>query len=239
VLFWGVLLCLGFLISPTGRAQPVEPISIRTPGEGSQVTAPVDVSAVVFPGEDGLIRVTLVDRNRNLLSRQLLRVQAPKDGPIEFSTALAFQIPAETTQAILTIDTQDQVHRPLASRSVTLTLQSDGIARIEDQPPDSTWLTITQPEPGALITESPLVIEGTLKPINSKTIFFELLTERGVAIATKQLAVELPGEPMTFKVALSYAPSLGPRDMRLVIRQPADMIGVDAVLDSLPLQIAP
>lgn len=239
ILFLCLLFSLGFLALLNGRAQPVEPITILTPGESSLVTAPIEVSALVFPGEDGLIRVTLVDQQQNLLARQLLRVTAPTDAAVEFTTQLAFEIRRESMPAILTIATQDQAHRPLALRSAAVTLQGGGDERIEPQSIVDPWLVITQPQPGALITESPMLVTGTVTPLNSKPIIIELLTERGGAIVTKQLAVETPGEPMAFEVSLIYPPATNVRDMRLVIRQPADIIGVDAILDSRPFILAP
>lgn len=239
ILFLCLVLSLGFLALLTGRAQPVEPITILTPGEDSLVTAPIEVSAIVFPGEDGLIRVSLVDGQQNLLARQLLRVTAPTDAAIEFTTLLAFEIPGESTPAILTIATQDEAHRPLALRSAALTLQSGGDSRIEPQPVVDPWLEITQPQPGELITESPMIVTGTVTPLNTKPIIFELLTERGGAIVTKQLAVETPGEPMAFEVSLIFPSPAAAREMRLVIRQPADIIGVNAILDSLPFTLGP
>lgn len=239
ILILCLLVSLGFLVLLTGRAQPVEPITILTPGESSLVTAPIEVSALVFPGEDGLIRVTLVDQQQNLLARQLLRVTAPTDAAIEFTTQLAFEIPGESTPAILTIATQDEAHRPLALRSAGLALQMGGDDRIEPHPIVDPWLKINQPQPGVLITQSPMLVKGTVTPLNNKPIIIELLTERGGAIVSKQLAVESPGEPMAFEVSLIYSPPATVREMRLVIRQPADIIGVDAILDSLPFLLAP
>lgn len=203
------------------------------------VTAPIELAAIVYPGEDGLIRVTLVDKNRDLLARQLLRVNVIEQGAVQFSTRLAFEIPNETTSAILTVETQDHFHRTIALRSVELILQSSGEGSIESHSIPDRWLTITQPEPGAIITESPLVVKGAVTPVNGRPIIFELVTERGGAVISKQLAVETPGEAVDFEVPLIFSPVTAALDMRLVIRQSADIIGVDAVLDSLPITLAP
>ena len=234
-----LLLGLAFLALPGGRAQTLEPITILAPGWHSEVIAPIEISAQVYPGEDGLIRVTLVDTNQNLLARQLLRLEAPSDGPVAFTTLLAYELPRESTSAILTVATQDEYHRPLALRSVMLNLQSIGDERIQTLPVTAPWLEVIQPLPGALIAESPLVVEGTVIPLSEKPIVIELFTEQGGAILTKQLAVETPGEPMKFDVSLAYAPPGRVRNMRLVIRQPAEIIGENAILDSLPITLTP
>jgi hypothetical protein len=234
-----LLLGLAFVALPGGRAQTLEPITILAPGWHSEVTGPIEISAQVDPGEDGLIRVTLVDAHQNLLARQLLRLEATSDGQVVFTTQLAFELPRESTTALMTIATQDDYHRPLALRSVMLNLQSSGNERIQTQAVTGPWLEVVQPLPGALIAESPLVLEGTVIPLNEKPIVIELLTEQGGAILTKQLAVEKPGEPMLFAVSLAYVPPGRMRNMRLVIRQPAEIIGENAILDSLPITLAP
>lgn len=217
----------------------MQPITILTPGESSLVTAPIEVIALVYPGEDGLIRLTLVDRNQTLLARQLIRVEAPSGEAIEFSTRLAFEIPVEATTALLMLTTQDQAHRPLSSRSINITLAGSGEEMIAPAQITQPWLKLTEPQPGAVINASPMLISGTVIPVNSNPVIFELLTERGGAIVSKQLAVEIPGEAMDFELLLIYPPVTEPRDMRLVIRQSAGWVGVDAILDSLSLILAP
>ena len=236
-----LMLTLGlfFLLSLPASAQPVQPITILMPGDSSLVTAPIEVSALIIPGEDGLIRLTLVDRNQNLLARMLHRVEMPGDGAIEFSAMLAFEIPAETSAAILTIATQDQAHRPLALRSINLTLAGSGEDVITSVSSIQPWLTLNEPQPGAVISASPMLITGTVIPVNSNPIVFELLTERGGAIVSKQLAVEMPGHAIAFEIPLIYPPVTEWRDMRLIVRQSTGLAGVDAILDSLPVIITP
>ena len=239
IILLSVLLGLGLLVSRTSTAQPVEQITILTPGNGSGVTAPIDLTAEIIPGEDGLIRVTLIDRNQTLLARQLLQVNETAQVAVMFSTRLDFEIPGETTAAILTITTQDHLHRPVALRSVTLTLKSSGEDQIILHSIADPWLTITQPQPGAVITASPLIVTGQVTPLNDRPVIFELITERGGSIISKQLAVETPGEMIDFEVPLVYALPSGERDMRLVVRQTTEIGGGDAILDSLPVKIAP
>ena len=236
-LFLSLSLILAFVHA--ANAQPTQPMTILSPGEGSLVTAPIEVTAMIHAGEDGLVRLTLVDRKQNLLARQLLRVDALSDSTFEFSTLLAFEIPTDTTSAILTITTKDRFHRPLAMRSAMLNLANGGEEQILLHLNEDPWLTVTQPEPGAVISDSPLLITGTVRPINETPIYFELMTERGRAIFSKQLAVETPGIDFEFSVSLAYSPVVKQENMRLVIWQSAGWPGVIGVLDSLPVIIAP
>jgi len=233
------LFYLGLQASITGRAQPDQKINILTPGEGSVVTAPIDLRAMVHPGGDGLIRVTLIDRQGNLLARQLLRLNPSDAEIIPFTTSVAFEIPFDSTPALLTIATQDDAHRPLTLRSVQLTLQRTGEEIIEIQAPNDPWLSITNPKSGEIITQSPLVVSGTVIPVNSRPIVFELVSESGGVIISKQLPVSQPGVALDFEVPIIFTPSPAAHDMLLVIRQTAQDYHADIILDSLPLILSP
>jgi hypothetical protein len=101
------------------------------------------------------------------------------------------------------------------------------------------WLEITQPEPGAVVDSSPMLIVGTVRPVNSYPVIFELVTERGGAIVSKQLAVEIPGKALDFEISLGYPPVTEVRDMRLIVRQSAGFAGGVVILDSLPITLTP
>ena len=239
VLLLCLLLCLGSVTSHSISAQPVQQIIILSPGDHSVVTSPINITTLVYPGEGALVRMTLVDQHQNLLARQVIRINGSHHEAVEFTAELAFEIPVERTTAFLTVVTQDYVNRPIAMRSVPLTLQSSGEMRIEPQLITDPWLEINQPEPGAVINDSPIIVAGTVRPINDRPVIFELITERGSVIVTRQVAVTTPGEKMAFEIPLPYSPSLRIRDIRLTIRQPSGIAGVNLILDSLPLTIVP
>lgn len=233
------LVCLGWFVSNPGNAQPVEPITILSPGDGSLVTAPIEVTALVQPGAENLVRVTLVDWQGDLLSRQVMRLNESHLDAVEIITQLAFEIPGESTPAILSVTTLDHAQRPIAVRTVGLTLQGAGDVKIEPTDISVPWLTITQPDPGTVINTSPVVVIGQVTPINDNPVIFSLVNERGGLIVTKQLAVETMGEAIDFEISLPFTPTSEVRDMRLVIRQTSNIIEIIAILDSFPITIEP
>lgn len=185
------------------------------------------------------MRITLVDRNNTLLTRQLLRMDTPADdnATIQFTTWLPFEIPTNSTRALLTFATTDSHHQTIALRSVQLTLLTDGKAHITTTS-QSSWLTITAPTPMETISGGNLVVEGTITPITQKPIIFELTTEKGAVIGSKQLAVEEPGNAQSFKIPLTYTTTIT-RTVRLVIRQTIDPYAANVILDSLPVILNP
>lgn len=234
-----VLFGWGYLTSRGISAESVQPIVILSPVSQSRLTTPITVRARVRPGDSGLVRVTLVDQQQNLLARQVFSIDAPNHDAVDFTTELAFEIPVERTDAFLMVMTQDHAKRPIAIRSVPITLQSSGEMVIAPLLVADPWLEIDQPSPGDVINASPLVVMGMVRPINARPVIFELVTERGSAIVTRQLAGGIPGEWMAFEISLPYMPSLINRDLRLTIRQPSGIPGVNITLDSLPLTIMP
>jgi hypothetical protein len=124
------LVCLGWLVSNPGKAQPVEPILIISPGNGSVVTAPIEMRVMVQPGAENLVRVSLVDGQGDLLARQVTRLNEAHLDALEWITQLAFEIPGESASALLSVTTLDLAQRPIAARTVELTLQGVGDVRI-------------------------------------------------------------------------------------------------------------
>lgn len=212
---------------------------ILTPGNGSTVTAPIPVSAVFQPGADGLIRLTLTDQANITLARQLLRVDASGDAEILFETNLAFEIPNGNTEALLTLSTQDDYHRPLALRSVLVTLSSGRDAQVSRNTAEEPWLEIIYPEPLEIIAGGKFTVLGSVTPITENPIIFELITDTGGVIGGVQLAVNQAGKKFSFELPLTYGFISSVRDVRLLVRQTIDGYATNVILDSLPLALAP
>ncbi len=241
-LIWLVLslIFLLYLLPPQrGTAQSSPEILLVEPGQGSEVISPIKINAQVDPGGDRLLRVTLIDERNNLLSRKLLRIPSTQNVPFEFQTELYFEIPRESTPALLTLATQDEYHRPQSLRSVTLSLQSTGQASIFSSVIENSWLTITQPAPMAVISGGAFQITGEITPLNDNPVFFELMTESGSIVGTSQLDPRNPGETFEFEIDLSYDFIYEQREVRLIVRQRSKEFAADAILDSMPVLLSP
>lgn len=240
---FGILLIFFLVISmlppQSGTAIPPALINILSPGEGSTVNTPIEFTAEIQPGGDGLVRVSLVDRQNNVLARQLIRIDANKQTPYEFLTHLPFEIPVESAPALLSLAIQDENHRPLSLRSISLTLQSGGTASITAPHTDVSWLEIDQPVPFESLSGGSFSVEGRVTPLTQKPVIFELITDTGGVIGSSQLAVEEPDEPFDFSIRLSYAFITTTRNVRMVIRQTTDPYGMNVILDSFLITLSP
>lgn len=238
---WVIFLCLlslSLLSQQKGDAHSQPSIIILEPGQGSAVTPPIHIAAQISPGGDNLIRVTLIDQQNNLIARKLLRV-GDQQAPLHFTTDLLFEIPKESTPALLTIAIQDEHHRLQSLRSVPLMLQSTGRASIESPTNTAAWLTIEAPLPGETLSGGGFTVSGRITPPNDHPVMFDLVTESGSIVGTSQLSVPTPGETFEFQITLSYDFITSERDVRLIIRQRSDEFATDAILDSLPIILAP
>lgn len=234
-----MIILIGLLPGELGLALPSAEITIHTPISGSTVISPIDITASVTPGADDLIRISLIDKSRNLLARQLIRVDSDEFNPEQFSTQLMFEIPTESAEALLIISTKDMNNRPLSERAITLTLKVNNEVVLETQSPETPWLIVDTPKPLSIHHGGSLTVSGTVTPISTKPLILELFTDSGGLIGSKQLTVGNTGLETPFLVTLTYSFIDTTRDVRLVIRQTMDPFGQNVTLDSIPIYLAP
>jgi hypothetical protein len=240
--FWVIALMvilIGFLPVKVSKASLPAEIVIHTPGSESRVTSPIGLSASITPGADDLVRVSLIDQRGNLLARKLIRLDPEQIATSQLATQLAFEIPTEGTEALLTLATKDAYNRPLSLRAVPLTLNSVDEVLVEAQAFNGPWLVIETPQPISTHRSGMLTVNGKITPITTKPVIFELITDSGGLIGSKQLVASTAGEEVSFKITMTYGFINTTRDVRLVIRQTIDPFGVDVALDSIPILLAP
>lgn len=235
-----LLIALVLLPPGAGTAEDAPRIARLTPGEGSRVVSPIQVSAEIQPETGGLVRIELVDGRGQAISRQLLRLDPDQNGgPQAFNTELPFEIPGDQEVALLTLSLLDALYRPLALRSAQITLLSEGKAQIEPHQGAISWFTLTEPQPISVVTGGQLTVAGTVTPLTDNPILLELLDEAGRVIGSRQVPVEAPGSPFEFEVTLYYTYIQTLTDARLVMRQNISPYNATAILDSLLIGVAP
>ena len=229
------------LLSPQGGTALQSPrITILSLGEGSVITSPINLSAEIHPDPCGLIRVTLTSRNGDLLARQLLVLDADKGtAPILFETNLAFEIPSDSTEALLTLAIQDFAYRTISLRAVLVSLTSDGEAALQPMLTKNPWLIIEQPHPSNTIDGGQVLITGSVMPVSDNPIIFEMIDDTSRVIGSSQLSVETPDHILNFEVPLYYTYITKLTDVRLVVQQRIYPYNEIAILDSLQLSVTP
>jgi len=186
-----------------------------------------------------LIRVTLVDRSGNVIARKLLWQKGSDAPSFDFSTNLLFEISGDISEGLLTIALLDSYNRPISLRSASLRLLSGGEDKIESTFQTEPWLTIVQPQPLEDHTGGEVQVTGTVRPLMEGPVFFELVTDSGAQIGTRQLPGGRVGETLDFDITLPYAYINQRRDVRLIIRQSNPQLGEIIILDSVPIFLSP
>lgn len=228
------------LIPQPEITQPTPAVSILSPGEGSVVTSPIHLSVEIQPGTDTFLRVALINGSNITIARQLEFISLNPDDTTTLDISIPFEIPKESSKALLTVTTLDPFNRPQSLRSVPLTLSSTSPDKI--LPPgqlEEAWLRINSPTPGTTLTGGRFQISGAVTPLTENPIFFELITDTGGVIGNAFLSVGTPGESIEFTIPINYNYISMPRDVRLVVRQTAGKYQNTVILDSLLLTLEP
>lgn len=222
------------------NAHESTPLMILNPGEGSEVTSPIHLSAEIQPNPGGLIRVALVNREGQEISRKLLRMDTEKSIiGATFSTDLPFEIPTDQTKALLTLSTLDSAYQTTALRSVEVLLNFEGGIAILNQTNPEPWLKIDNPQPSEFASGGVLVIEGSVTPKSENPVIFELITAEKRVVGSAQLAITTPNQRMPFEIPLKYTIHELRADANLIIRQTDQIYGVLIALDIIPLTLSP
>ncbi len=239
VLIFCLMVSLSCLGPRTGQASVGPVIHIHSPGEGSMVTSPVHILADIRPGAGGVVRLTLTDADQVLLARRLWREESGGDGALALDLHLVFEIPGAASTARLSLSTQDAFQRPIALRSVLLTLQGAGQAVVMPPIQPEPWIALESPAPGSLHSGGVVPLTGTVSPVNGSPVIFELITETGGVVGAAQLAVPEGQTGFDFSLDLPYSFIQETREVRLVMRQKGLLIPGDVVLDSLVVFLGP
>ncbi|MGI6740725.1 MAG: hypothetical protein ACOX7C_04475 [Brevefilum sp.] len=222
------------------NARETTSLTILNPGEGSEVTSPIHLSAEIQPNPGGLIRVALVNREGQEISRKLLRMDTEKSiSGATFTTDLPFEIPTDQAKALLTLSILDNAYQTTALRSVEVILRSEGSVTTINQTNPEPWLKIDNPQPSVFASGGVLVIEGSVTPKGESPVIFELITTEKRVVGSAQLAITTPNQRVPFEIPLKYTIHELQTDANLIIRQTDQIYGVMIALDIIPLTLFP
>jgi hypothetical protein len=241
--FWQ-LLWLIFLITllPNQKAttKPELTLSILTPTGGSVLSSPIYLQIEIEPDIAYGIKVCLVNDNNLVISRQLYFPQANPNTPTFFESQIPFEIPTETSEALLTVTLMDEFNRPQSLRAIPITLSSNSEREVFEAGVSSrNWLEIKSPSPGSEISGGVFNIEGTLIPQSTNPIIIELMTDSGRVLGNAFLTVETQEDPIDFILPITYVTVSEPQNVRLIIRQSSPSYQTTIILDSLILTLMP
>jgi hypothetical protein len=181
------------LISPSPQPQPLhplDPIQIRSPGDGSEVASPIPLEIQLDPDEGSkILRIELRGEDGTLLVRKLIDMKIVKASGGNLVDPIDFEIPGESQNGLLIVQVEQTADLPLAINSVDLVLLSSGLARI---PPPS-WqfkaIDIQQPAPGIEGREGMITISGLTRLDATKPLKVQLIAQNGKIVGQRLAGV--------------------------------------------------
>lgn len=211
--------------TPTSTPSPRDAVlRISRPGLYSRIVSPYKIEAMVTPGEDGFVYMSLIGEGQRVIQSQALDYRRSSYSRFLIVPEILFSIPTVAETARLTLETRDLSGRVMALSSVEIVLLS--IGDNETNPPLRLYepFIIETPKDGALISGGRFVVSGRAAAISSKPLIFELLAENGEIIASRTMQIPVPegGQTHTpFAVEINYLVN-EETNARLLMRQESD-----------------
>jgi len=224
------------------EGQPVYPLSnlrILSPGGGSRLTSPIQTDLSVMLGIENTIQIELLNSRGDLLVKKVIRYQGVNsEQRILIHPVMDFEIDAEEESGRLVVKTYDLLNRLISMSFCELTLLSGGKSEITAADVPYEPFLITEPASGSVIQGGVVTVSGYARPVSGSAILFELVDEKGIGLANRQLTVkqEPGGSPVIFSTTLPYQVYTA-TPVRLIIRQSVGPLPGPAVATSLLITI--
>jgi hypothetical protein len=220
---------------------PTNPLNILTPGTGSKIISPLQITAFALPGYNGKVTLQLWGEDARLMGEQLVKLGTETKW-ITFESKIPFEITSAGESAVLTMTTFDEYKRRIAVNSINLILMQMGNPSIENNSYDKQAIYIKRPYDKAVITNGVLHIEGFARPYSTSPFIIELIKTNGAILASKQIVIKTPPAGnlySPYSVDIPYTVSES-TPVRLTIYQTNDHAPlVDLILDSQAIILKP
>lgn len=212
------------------------------PGPFSKVTSPIQMEALVSPGEDKYLYLDLLGEDGRVLNHQDYYYSDSKYPYFWIYPKIIFSITSAAETARLQLYTQDKFKRKMYVNSVDLILLSVGRTEIYSFTDDQEPFIVRSPHKHDIIGGGVLTVEGVARPVNSSPLIFELIAENGEIIGSTQGNVPPPSGGLShspFKVQIRCKVK-DRTPVRLTLRQESDgVIPGTVALTSMTLTLVP
>ena len=208
----------------TGYKYPPAALQIERPGAYSKLTSPFLVTAIVLPGEGGMVNVQMFGEDGRLMADQLIQLSKLESGPQSLATEIKFEPISAGESALVVISTRDYYGRRMAQIGVPVTLLQIGKSEIENAQFNKEAVVLKSPVAGGFYKNGNLHIEGMIHLYNGNPIIVELFTQTGGIVANKALYVKGSEgvDFVPFSLDLPYTVSKR-TPVRVTIRQASEL----------------
>ena len=203
---------------------PFAYLQIKKPGEDSFVVSPINIEAMINPGDDGLLRVDLIGENGRIIAHQELDYNYAIGNRFWTSPKLYYTIDSVAELGRLELSVYDAYSRIIALSTVDLFLQSMGRYEINDAVNLHEPFVIRYPYNNLVVDGGIVYVNGLARPFNDNPIIFELIDESRTVIGSWEQIIPQPEGDLShtpFTVQIPYIVNVT-TPVRLTIRQESD-----------------
>lgn len=228
--------------TPGTRALPAEAIMILSPGPGSKITSPIQLTGEADPTFEQTLAVRLLSMDGTTMTSLSTTIQADAGQRGRFAVQVPVDVPGPQ-QAMLQVfatSPRDGGVTHLASEIVTLLPDGSSGAQTQPASPQPERIMIDQPGPGQKLTGGTVHLSGFALASFEQTLVVELYDGAGQQLASRPVIVSAPdmGVPGPFQTDLAYpAAASGPG--RVVVRDISPANGADVHLASVEVSLSP
>lgn len=208
----------------------------------SKVSSPIQLEAQITPGEDGLVYIDLIGEDGRYIVHDVLDFRRYLNRQIDIVPEIEFKIPRVSEIGRLVLSVEDENKRKIAVSSVDIILLAMGRDELNSPIHLLESYLIRYPIKNQVVQGGNLVIQVLARPYNDQPLIIEVIDEKGVVIASKQVKVPPPNGNLShtpFTETINYRVStLTP--VRLTIRQESsNRIPGTVALTSLQIYLEP
>lgn len=208
------------LPSPTPRPQPAK-MRITKPGAYSKVSSPIQLEALISPGDDRLVHIDLIGEDGRIMVSEVLDFRNYDAKNFYITPEIPFTINSAAELARIVVYTDDMFGQRISLVSVEVLLMqlggSDITAPLIELEP---YLVIT-PREGTLITGGTVTVNGTARVVNDQPLIIELIDEQGTVVGSAEVLVSQPSDTLVhvpFQTSVPYTVTHRTR-VRMSLRQ--------------------
>lgn len=210
--------------TPTVTQTPTPPLAymrIQKPGPYSKVSSPLQVEALVSPGEDGYVYVELIGEDGRIITRQALDYRSFMNRYFYINPEVPFELNTAAETARLVVRVQDRFQRPVYLCSVEVVLMRLGRSEVTAPVIVQEPYVVRSPREGAVIGGGVLRVIGLARLVNDRPLIFELIDEGGRMVGSAVVEHSQPYGDLShvpFDVFIPYSVE-GETPVRMIIRQ--------------------
>jgi len=194
---------------------------ITKPGAYSKVSSPIQLEALISPGDDSLVHIDLIGEDGRIIVSEVLDFRNYDAKNFYITPEIPFIINSAAELARIIVYTHDMFGQRISLVSVDVLLLQLGGSDISAPLVEFEPYLVTTPREGTLITGGTVTVDGAARVVNDQPLVIELINEEGAIVGSAEVLVSQPSDTLVhvpFQVSVLYTVTHRTR-VRMSMRQ--------------------